>query len=190
MSIEGAAGIGKSRFVSEIIHMTHQRDFAVYGGECEAYGVNTSYLVWQPIWRGLFGVESEWEGDEQIRRLEERVSAIDPALVGRVPLLGAVLNLAIADNELTQSFDAKLRKTSLEGLLADCLRGLLARQTAAARARGLPLARSPVARSTGNHRPLHRRLPCSDSACLPAGRTRAAEGWTCQACYPTILKSS
>jgi adenylate cyclase len=41
-----------------------------------------------------------------------------------------VLNLQIPDNELTASFDAKLRKESLESLLVDCLR---------ARARSMPL---------------------------------------------------
>jgi predicted ATPase len=39
-----------------------------------------------------------------------------------LPLLGAVLNIQIPDNELTASFDAKLRKESLESLLLDCLR--------------------------------------------------------------------
>ena len=33
-----------------------------------------------------------------------------------------MLNVQIEDNDLTASFDAKLRKTSLETLLADCLR--------------------------------------------------------------------
>ena len=44
--------------------------------------------------------------------------------------MGAVLNLSIPDTELTRGFDAKLRKTSLEALLVDCLR---------ARARTTPL---------------------------------------------------
>ena len=34
----------------------------------------------------------------------------------------ALLDLPIPDNDLTASFDAKLRKTSLEGLLVECLR--------------------------------------------------------------------
>ena len=38
------------------------------------------------------------------------------------PLLASLLDLPLADNDLTSQFDAKLRKTSLEGLLADALR--------------------------------------------------------------------
>ena len=44
----------------------------------------------------------------------------------RLPPLRAVAwrrpHLPLRDNELTETFDAKLRKTSLEALLADCLR--------------------------------------------------------------------
>ncbi len=57
-----------------------------------------------------------------MQHLEAQLAAIDERLVPRVPLLGAVLNLPLPDNELTETFDAKLRKTSLEALLADCLR--------------------------------------------------------------------
>ena len=124
VSLVAAAGLGKSRLVAEILHRGREVGFFGVGGECEAYGVNTSYLVWQPIWRALLGIDPDWEPDVQIRRLESRIDAIDPALVRRVPLLGAVLNLAIPDNPLTQGFDAKLRKTSLESLLTDCLVGL------------------------------------------------------------------
>ena len=38
-------------------------------------------------------------------------------MLPRLPLLGAVLNLAIPDNDLTRSLEAKVRKSSLEGML-------------------------------------------------------------------------
>ena len=130
LSLVGEAGLGKSRLAAEVIHRAHERGFTVYGGECESYGVNTSYLVWQPIWRALFGLETEWPEARQSKALQSRVQAFDPTLARRVPLLGAVLGLSIADNDLTRSFDAKLRKSSLETLLADIL---------AAMARDLPI---------------------------------------------------
>ena len=46
----------------------------------------------------------------------------------RAPLLGPLLGITIPENDLTRSFDAKLRKTSLEGLLADCLRARAAEE--------------------------------------------------------------
>ena len=59
---------------------------------------------------------------EQIKALETRLERINPAFVPRLPLLGPVLNLSIPDNEFYRAFDAKLRKSSLEALLVDCLR--------------------------------------------------------------------
>ncbi len=120
--ISGEAGIGKSRLVAQVIHVAKEKDVVGYGGECQSYGTNTSYLVWQRIWRGFFNLHADAELDEQIAALQMALTEINPALVPRLPLLGAVLKLPIPDNDLTRSFDAKLRKTSLESLLVECLR--------------------------------------------------------------------
>jgi tetratricopeptide (TPR) repeat protein len=85
--------------------------------------------VWEPIWRGFFEISSERDLDDQIKALEKQLGEIDPNFVQRLPLIGAVFqHLPIPDSDLTQTFDAKLRKTSLESLLVDCLRAR-ARQT-------------------------------------------------------------
>jgi len=130
VGITGEAGIGKTRLMAEAIRIANDRQLAGYASECESYGTNTSYLVWWPIWRALFDIDPSWEVADQVSTLEKQLERIDPALVPRLPLLGTVLNVSIPDNDLTRSFDAKLRKTSLEALLVDCLR---------ARARTTPL---------------------------------------------------
>lgn len=122
VGITAEAGMGKSRLMAEVIRLARGRDMQGYGGECQSYGTSTSYLVWHNIWRGFFHLDPGWSAAEQIEALERELSEIDPALLPRLPLLGAVLNLQIPDNELTRSFDAKLRKESLESLLVDCLR--------------------------------------------------------------------
>jgi predicted ATPase/class 3 adenylate cyclase len=122
ISITAEAGMGKSRLVAEIIRVAREHNVLGYGGECQSYGTNTSYLVWQNIWRGFFGLDAAWPLAEQVAILEHQLAKIDQALLPRLPLLGAVLNLQIPDNELTGAFNAKLRKESLESLLADCLR--------------------------------------------------------------------
>ncbi len=122
IGLTAEAGMGKSRLVAEIIRLAGEAGLTGYGGECQSYGRNISYLVWQPIWRSFFGLDPAWEVERQIVELEAALERIDPALLPRLPLLGAVLNITIPDNDLTKSFDAKLRKTSLESLLVDCLR--------------------------------------------------------------------
>lgn len=122
ITISGEAGIGKSRLVAKIIRLAGDQDFLGFGGECQSYGTNTSYLVWQRIWQDFFGLTSEMFPEAQLAHIAEQLQRINPALLARLPLLNSVLRLTIPDNELTQSFDAQLRKVSLESLLVECLR--------------------------------------------------------------------
>lgn len=122
VSIVAEAGMGKSRLVAEVIRLTNDYQTVAYGGECQSYGTNISYLAWHSIWRSFFHLDSIREVPEQIAQLEQQLKLIDPALAPRLPLLEVALNIPIPDNELTRSFDAKLRKSSLEALLVDCLR--------------------------------------------------------------------
>ena len=128
ISVVGGAGIGKSRFIAAGTRPARARGFAVHGGECEGYGHNASYHVWQPIWRDLLTLDLRRSPATQLDELEETLGAIDPSLRPRAPLLGAVLGLDLPDNDLTRAFDPALRKTSLESLLADVLRALAAAQ--------------------------------------------------------------
>ncbi len=122
VGITAEAGMGKSRLAAEVIALAHRRGVVVYGDECQSYGTTTSYLVWRCIWRGVFDLDPQDPPQEQVQALELRLQQMDPRLLPRLPLLGAVLNLSIPDNDLTRSLDAKVRKSSLEALLVDCLR--------------------------------------------------------------------
>jgi adenylate cyclase len=119
--ITAEAGMGKSRLVVEVLQLAKHK-FVSYGGACQSYGTNIPYLVWQPIWWSFFGLEPNDTLEHQIATLRAYLEGIDPSLLPRLPLLGAVLNLPIADNDLTRSFEPQLRKASLEALLVDCLR--------------------------------------------------------------------
>jgi predicted ATPase/class 3 adenylate cyclase len=130
VGIAAEAGMGKSRLIAEAIQAASTRGFTSFIGECESYGTNISYLPWQNIWRDFFHLEPGLPAEEQILQLREELIKLAPDLVPRLPLLGIVLGLPIPDNDLTHSFDAKLRKSSTEGLLVDCLR---------ARTREMPL---------------------------------------------------
>ncbi|MBI4317541.1 MAG: AAA family ATPase, partial [Chloroflexi bacterium] len=122
VGITAEAGLGKSRLMAEVVSRISAQGLICYGGECQSYGTNSPYLVWRPIWQAIFGLEPGWSIEDQVRLVEERLAQIDQSLVHRLPLLGVLLNLPIPDNDLTRSFDAKLRKTSLEALLVDCIR--------------------------------------------------------------------
>ena len=121
IGITGPAGSGKTRLIAELIDRAGRHNLAGFGGECQSYGTNISYLVWQSVWRGIFNIGPSDPVEMQIKTLTEQLGQINPALIQRLPLLGALLNITIPDNDLTATFDAKLRKTSLESLLVDCL---------------------------------------------------------------------
>jgi adenylate cyclase len=122
VGIAAEAGMGKSRLIAEFVRSVRGGGGLVAFGECQAFGTNASYFVWQEIWRTLLRVDPEQAEDVQRIQLERELHAIDPVLAQRTPLLDPVLGISIPDNDLTASFDAQLRKTSLEGLLAECLR--------------------------------------------------------------------
>src|ERR1044072_512928 len=105
--------MGKSLLLAEVIRVANPLQVAGYGGQCQSYGANTSYLVWWTILRGLFNLDPELSLVQQTTSLEGQLAQFDPVLVQRMPLLGAALNLPIPDNEVTRQFDAKLRKASL-----------------------------------------------------------------------------
>jgi adenylate cyclase len=130
LGIAAEAGMGKSRLVAEFVRGARRRGHLVAFGECQAFGTNTAYFPFREVWRRLLLLEDEDPEPAQVARLEAVLGGIDPALVARAPLLDAVLGLSISDSDLTRSFDAKLRKASLEDLLATCL---------AARSRDEPL---------------------------------------------------
>lgn len=125
VGITAEAGMGKSRLIAEIIRLASSMGLQGYGGECQSTGGNTPYLVWNPIWRGLFGLEPGTPLEQQLRTLETKLTAIDPSFVNRLPLLDTLLNLSIPDNDLTRSFSPELRKASLEALLTDSLKALV-----------------------------------------------------------------
>ena len=122
VGLVGEAGMGKSRLVSEVLRRADERGVVCFGGECQSFGRNASYHVWHAVWRDVFELDGNDAPARQVRQLEATIEAIDPALVERLPLLGAAVNLTLDDNELTESFDAALRKASLESLLVEVLR--------------------------------------------------------------------
>ncbi len=122
LGITAEAGMGKTRLGAEIIHMASTRGMALYTGECLSHGVNTPYVVWQPLLRSFVGLDDGQDTSQQIAHVRQMLTAADPSMLPRLPLLGKVLNLPIPDTELTRNMDARLRKEALEGMVVQCIR--------------------------------------------------------------------
>ncbi len=170
VGVSAEAGMGKSRLVAEFArlpraarHRRRARRVPVVRHEHELLRL-AGHLV-----DAAAASTRRLPEDERTWWLEAELAAIDPALVPRAPLLAGLLDLPIPDNELTAQFDAKLRKTSLEGPARRVPAGARERRAGAARARGLPLARPAVARPARGARAARRRA-CRCCSCSPTGR--------------------
>ena len=122
------AGLGKSRLTAEVVRCATAAGFRMFQGECQTFGTNTLYAPWWPVWREFFGLTGREDPEQVAAILRDRLSSISQNLVPRIPLLGPVLNIDLLDNQLTRTFDSKLRRASLDALLVECLRAEAARQ--------------------------------------------------------------
>jgi class 3 adenylate cyclase/tetratricopeptide (TPR) repeat protein len=128
LGLSAEAGLGKSRLIGAFVAEARSSGVLVAFGECQSFGTSASYFPWREVWTTLFNLAPDQTAPEQRAALEQTLAEIDPSFVARAPLLDGVLGLSIPDTELTRSFDPELRKTSLENLLADCLRALADRE--------------------------------------------------------------
>lgn len=121
-AIAGEAGVGKSRLLAEIGARAIARGFSANAGACESLAEGIAYQAWRSIWRGLLGLDAVTGTRQQIEHVQVTLAAADPAWVSRSPLLASVLNIPIPDNELTRTFDPRLRAESRHSLLLALLR--------------------------------------------------------------------
>jgi class 3 adenylate cyclase/tetratricopeptide (TPR) repeat protein len=122
VAITGEAGLGKSRLLAAGVTQARAAGFGVYAGAAQSYATQSPYLIWRTLGRGLFGIDPEAAVPEAIAAARAMLAALDPALADRLPLLGPVLGLPIADTPLTAALTGPLRTASLAALLSDCLR--------------------------------------------------------------------
>jgi adenylate cyclase len=131
VAITADAGMGKSRLVAEVIRLARRRNVMCYGGACQSYAMNTSYLAWVTIWRAFFDADPAASLRKQIRTLESAVEDLAPDRVEALPLLGSMLQLPLQDNDFTRTLEPQYRQSALHALLLSCLRAA-AREAAAA----------------------------------------------------------
>ena len=187
VGIAAEAGMGKSRLIAEFVRNARRRGLFVALGECQSFGTNASYHVWSEIWRRLLDVDEAEGPDLQRQRLEMTLAETDADLVARAPLLATVLGLEIPDTELTASFDAKLRKSSLE----DCSPGCFTPARIASRwcscsrtATGSTPSRATSSRPLADPPP-----PSRSSSCSPTGPRRRPVADSASSGSPTSRRS-
>ena len=124
--IEGEAGIGKSRFLADLVEQARSRGVTVLFGAGDAVEKTTPYYSWRPVFARLLGVDGL---TDLLARREQvlRVLQTEPALLRLAPLLNGVLPLNLPDDELTAQMTGQVRADNTHELLLDLLKGAVQR---------------------------------------------------------------
>lgn len=122
IALSADAGMGKTRLLTEVVGEASKLGFAAFAGDCPVLAREASYSVWIPIWRSFFQVPPGADAAGTLALVERQLVAHDPELRARAPLLGPLLNVELPENDLTRTLDPKVRRSSLEGLVVECIR--------------------------------------------------------------------
>jgi predicted ATPase/class 3 adenylate cyclase len=137
--LQGGAGIGKSHLAAAFGREARQLGFRLVVGACQSTTQGTPYFPWRQMLRMLFGLDGETatsagsvqavsdQNDHtsriqhEIGHIEAELNRLNPDWTLRLPLLGDLLGLPIADNNVTAAFDPRLRQEALFTLVVDML---------------------------------------------------------------------
>ncbi|MBN1890204.1 MAG: AAA family ATPase [Thermoflexales bacterium] len=118
--IEGEAGIGKSRLVSDLLERAKGLGIPTLSGAGDAIEKSTPYHAWRPVFRQFFSLDTLTDADERRKRVLERLQAY-PNLMRLAPLLNAVLPLDLPENDITRQMDGQVRADNTRTLLLQLL---------------------------------------------------------------------
>ncbi|NJP04224.1 MAG: AAA family ATPase [Chloroflexaceae bacterium] len=125
--LEGAAGVGKSHLILHASAQAADRGFQVLTGFCQMIHTDMAYSPWKQMMRTLLGLDEQLiaRGTEAdyvlVEQLTQTITRLNPDWLLRLPLLGDLLDLPIADNATTASFEPRRRQESLSALVVDIL---------------------------------------------------------------------
>jgi class 3 adenylate cyclase/tetratricopeptide (TPR) repeat protein len=115
LRIEGNVGVGKSHLVATFAQQAAAEGVDVLWATSQSTSQNIAYFAGRQLVGALLRLPEEQSGAEylQIGQIESALAALNPAWLVRMPLLGDLLGLPIADNATTSSFDPRLRQEAL-----------------------------------------------------------------------------
>jgi class 3 adenylate cyclase/tetratricopeptide (TPR) repeat protein len=111
IELAGAAGLGKSRLVRELIDRAG--DVRVLHSRCEEYETSTPYYVLRAPLRAALGLGAGADARTTERRLREVVERVEPDLVPWIPLLGILVGLELPPTPETRALDERFLRDTL-----------------------------------------------------------------------------
>lgn len=122
LSIEGDAGVGKSRLVKSFMQYLQDSAFTYLIGTGLSIEQKTPYRAWRDVLSDFFGLEAIKDPIEKQVSVATTIAELIPEQIERLPLINDILNLGIIENELTEQLSPQLRHQSLNILIIELLK--------------------------------------------------------------------
>lgn len=119
--IEGEAGIGKSRLISDLAFHAQEQGIPILIGAGYAIEQSTPYHAWRPVFETIFGLDVADDSERRREKALEWIRARDASLLDRAPLLAPVLSFDTQDNSLTGQMTGQVRAENTSALLISIL---------------------------------------------------------------------
>ena len=124
VTIVGEPGVGKSRLLYEMTRSERLREWRILGCGCVSHGLATPYLPLVELLRRFFELEESDTVAEIGERIEQRLAALDPALMPHRPALLALLEVPL-DDARWQALEPLQRRQAMR----EAIRHLLLRES-------------------------------------------------------------
>lgn len=121
--VEGAPGVGKSRFAEELARAAVGQDIRVMRGAAAHAQRTTPYFAWSPVLRQLLGLALSDSTSTVESKILAHASTI-PELVWLAPLLNSVLLTEFAATGLTAQMESEARRDALLSLCVELMERL------------------------------------------------------------------
>lgn len=120
VEIVGDPGIGKSRLVTEALSAAE--DFVTLTAAGDRVGVLTPYRAARQLLSEALDIRNLRDRAVAASRVRDHVSRVAPELSGRLPLLGAILDVDLTvEGSEVEALDEQFRTEALEQLVVDLL---------------------------------------------------------------------
>ncbi len=125
--IEGEAGIGKSRLMTDLVSNHDPESVYCLHGAGSAIEISTAYHAWRPVFRSIFAEEIH-AAAHSAETFAKSVFADDQTNISLAPLLNVVLPFEAQESALTKEMSGSLRAFNTNELLTGLLKKAAAKK--------------------------------------------------------------